>query len=63
MQVQHTEQRTGHQAITLAEISGGADRDRDRDNREMGAVDLTQAEKEDILDMRNTPHLYNKVSL
>ena len=57
--MQHTEQRTGRHAVTLAEISGmGDEREGERD---VGIIDLNDAEKEDILTMRNTPHLYNKV--
>ena len=33
------------------------------EERDVGMVDLTDAEKEDILTMRNTPHLYNKVGI
>ena len=29
--------------------------------RDVGIIDLSDTEKEDILAMRNTPHLYNKV--
>ncbi len=57
--MQHTEQRTGRHAVTLAEISGMGDEM--AEERDAGMIDLTAAEKEDILAMRNTPHLYNKV--
>lgn len=57
--MQHTEQRTGRHAVTLAEISGMGDES--AEERDVGMIDLTDAEKEDILTMRNTPHLYNKV--